>query len=184
MGERCSHGRILCCWSHSHPYHGFGVIINNMSKACIAYCVIIGDIVQCMCPDFTKMSFQALGKKGKWVNCKHLGYIFGFLTRILCMNFEQFQLPIWRTLDRKTTQMWSLANKEYIYLKLWLLYCCLCCCHSMFLFPQLHIPNYFWTSRLSKYIETSFFYARWITTTTNTFTLQCIPTTRSCGFLS
>ena len=37
----------------------------------------------------------------------------------------------------------------------------------------------------SKHLTTySCFYARWIMTTTNSFMLQCIPTMRSCDFLS
>ena len=44
------------------------MIINIVSKEDIPYHVTIGDIPHCTCPDFTKMSSQALGKKRKWVN--------------------------------------------------------------------------------------------------------------------
>jgi hypothetical protein len=47
------------------PCPGFGVIINIVSKLDITYHVTIGDIPHCTCPDFTKMSSHALGKKGK-----------------------------------------------------------------------------------------------------------------------
>jgi hypothetical protein len=64
------------------PYPGFGVIINIVSKHDITYHVTIGDIPHCTCPDFTKMSSHALGKKGKWVYCKHLYYVFRFLCKV------------------------------------------------------------------------------------------------------
>ena len=47
------------------PYPGYGVIIDIVSKEDITYRITIGDIPHCTCPDFTKMSSQALGKKGK-----------------------------------------------------------------------------------------------------------------------
>ena len=57
------------------PYPSFDVIIHIVSKEDIAYRVTIGDIPHCTCPNFMKMSSQALGKKGKWVYCKHLYYV-------------------------------------------------------------------------------------------------------------
>jgi hypothetical protein len=63
-------------------YPGFGVIINIVSKHDITYHVTIGDISHCTCPDFTNMSSHALGKKRKWVYCKHLHYVFGFLCKV------------------------------------------------------------------------------------------------------
>jgi hypothetical protein len=47
------------------PYPSFGVIINIVSNEDVTYRVTIGDIPHCTCPDFTKMSSHALGKKGK-----------------------------------------------------------------------------------------------------------------------
>ena len=41
------------------------VLINIVSKEDIAYCVTIGDILQCTCLDLTKMLAQSLGRKGK-----------------------------------------------------------------------------------------------------------------------
>jgi len=64
------------------PYPRFGVIINLVSKEDITYRVTIADIPHCICPDFTKMSSHALGKKGKWVYCKHLYYVFRFLCNV------------------------------------------------------------------------------------------------------
>jgi hypothetical protein len=64
------------------PYPGFGVIINIVSKHDITYHVTIGDIPHCTCPDFTKISAHALGKKGKWMYCKHFYYVFRFLCKV------------------------------------------------------------------------------------------------------
>ena len=54
------------------PYPGYGVIINIVSTDDIKYRITIGDIPHYTYPDFTKMSSQALEKKGKWMYCKHL----------------------------------------------------------------------------------------------------------------
>jgi hypothetical protein len=64
------------------PYPGYGVIINIVSKVDITYRITISDIPHCTCPDFTKMSSQALRKKGKLVYCKHLYYVFRFLCKV------------------------------------------------------------------------------------------------------
>ena len=63
------------------PYPGFGVLIIIVSKEDIAYCVTITDMPHGTCPDFTKISSQSLGKKMKWMYCKHLYYVFRFLCK-------------------------------------------------------------------------------------------------------
>jgi hypothetical protein len=64
------------------PYPCYGVIINIVSKEDIIYRITIGDIPHCTCPEFTRMSSQALGKKGKWKYCKYLYYVFRFLCKV------------------------------------------------------------------------------------------------------
>ena len=64
------------------PYPGIGVLINIVSKEDIAYRVTIVDMRHCTCLDFMKMSSQSLGKKGKWVYCKHLYYVFKFFCKV------------------------------------------------------------------------------------------------------
>jgi len=61
------------------PYLGLGAIINIVSKEDISYHIVIDDIPHYTCINFTKLSSHALGKKGKWVHCKHLNYMFRFL---------------------------------------------------------------------------------------------------------
>ena len=63
-------------------YPRFGVLINTVSKEGIAYRVTIDDILCYTCLDFTKISSQSLGKKGKWVYCKHCYYVFRFLCKV------------------------------------------------------------------------------------------------------
>ena len=63
------------------PYPGFGVIINIVSKQDITYHVTIGDIPHCTCPDFTKMSSQALEKKETGV-LQTSYYVFTFLCKV------------------------------------------------------------------------------------------------------
>ena len=64
------------------PYPRFGVLLNIVSNDDIKYCVTIADMPHCTCPEFTKISSQSLGKKGKWVYCKHLYYVFRFLCKV------------------------------------------------------------------------------------------------------
>jgi hypothetical protein len=64
------------------PYLRFGVLINIISKEDIAYRATIGDMPLCICLDFTKISSHPLGRKGKWVHCKHLHYVFRFQCKV------------------------------------------------------------------------------------------------------
>ena len=58
------------------------------------------------------------------------------------MNYGQFQMPMWRTLDRKTTPIQWLA-----------MFCYFCYCRLMFFSTQMHIPYYIWTNGLSKHTK-------------------------------
>ena len=50
------------------------------------YLVSIADIPQCICPNFTRMSFLALGKRGQWVSCKNLHYVSIYIFASMCTN--------------------------------------------------------------------------------------------------
>ena len=65
-----------------NSYPRFNVLINIVSNEDITYRVTIGDISYCICPDFTKMSSQALGKNGKWMYYKFLYYVCRFLCKV------------------------------------------------------------------------------------------------------
>ena len=58
------------------------MIINIVLKEDNSYCVTFGNVPQCTCLDFTKMSFGALGKVGKWIYHKHLYDVFQFLCKV------------------------------------------------------------------------------------------------------
>lgn len=107
---------------------------------------------------FSTFHGTALQVSFKWPRSINLGLDsssveLGFkYIRISCMNFEQFQPPIWHTLDHKTTQIWWLVNMDYKHSKLWLFCCCFRFCCWMFC-PHscTYIPYYFWTSGFIKY---------------------------------
>ncbi len=64
------------------PYRGYGCIISIVFKEEKTYLVSIADIPQCTCPDFAKMLSLAVGKRGQWVSCKHLYYVFRYLCKV------------------------------------------------------------------------------------------------------
>ena len=53
-----------------------------VSKEDIAYHITIDDIPHYTCLDFTKLTFQSLGKKGKWVHCEHRYVGFRFISKV------------------------------------------------------------------------------------------------------
>ena len=60
------------------PYLGFGrvfIIDSGIYPSKKQYHVIISNFPDCSCVDFINMFVVALGKRGQWVNCKHLLYI-------------------------------------------------------------------------------------------------------------
>ena len=75
------------------PYPGFGLLFNIISEDDIKYRVTIANKPHCTCPNFTKMSSQSLGKKRKWVYCKHLYYVFRFLCKVDYGNDKFIHAP-------------------------------------------------------------------------------------------
>ena len=57
------------------------------------------------------------------------------------MKYEQFQLPMSCTPDRKTTQIWWLTNMKYKHSKLLLLLLCPHECKSLIICKQVVCPN-------------------------------------------
>lgn len=62
-------------------YLGYGDILMIASKDEKQYLVSIVDIPQCSCSNFTRMSSLAMGKRGQWVLCKHLYYLFRYVCK-------------------------------------------------------------------------------------------------------
>lgn len=81
-----THEWILCCDNNSLPmiwryyqHHLKGrqrLSCNNWQHP------------QCTCPNFTKISSHALGKKCIWVHCKHLYYVYKFFCEVDYNNDE------------------------------------------------------------------------------------------------
>ena len=67
-------------------YLGHEGIITNVSKEDKAYLVSIADILQCICPNFTRMSFLAMRKRCQWVSCKYLHYVFIYVFASICTS--------------------------------------------------------------------------------------------------
>jgi hypothetical protein len=72
------------------PYHGFGVIINIVSKDDVSNQFTIGDIPPLHMPKLCQISSQVLGKKGKWVYYKHLCYVLGSYARWITTTTNPF----------------------------------------------------------------------------------------------
>ena len=112
------------------PHPCLGVMINNVSKEDIAYHIIIGDLLQCTCPDFTKLSSQALTKKGKWVYCKDFYHVFRFL-------------------GKGVVHEWQVHSRTYVYLQqghvtIWTCWCCRVVLSNMFKkASEWHVPYWF-----------------------------------------
>lgn len=64
------------------PYFGYGGIITIASKVEKQYLVAIVDNPQCSCSNFTRFSSLTVGKRGQWVSCKHLYYVFKYLCKV------------------------------------------------------------------------------------------------------
>ena len=89
------------------PYPRFGVLINIISKKDIAYCITIGDIPQCTCPDFIKMSTQSLGRNrciaNIFIMC--LDFCARWIT-IMTSSFTLQHTSIMRLCDDLDLQVW------------------------------------------------------------------------------
>ena len=90
------------------PYQGFGVIINIVSKEDNAHHVTIGDIPQCTCPNFTKMSCLTFIMKRKWMHNKHLYHVFKFLCKVDYHNDKFIHAPTYTY--NKVMQLLELVN--------------------------------------------------------------------------
>jgi len=64
------------------PYPGWGCVITLVTGKDKSYCVTFTGLPGCSCPGFLKMQSEALGKKGKWLYCKHVYYILRYLCKL------------------------------------------------------------------------------------------------------
>lgn len=78
------------------PYPGLGriyTIESGIFPKQKEYQVTISNFPACTCPDFINMSAAALGKRGKWVHCKHLYYLFRYLMKVHVVNDNYIHHP-------------------------------------------------------------------------------------------
>ena len=67
------------------PYPGLGAIIvlqSGVEPNEHVYNVTLCNFPSCTCPHYVSMNSSAIGRRGQYVNCKHLYYIFRFLCQL------------------------------------------------------------------------------------------------------
>lgn len=77
------------------PHPGYGAVISFAAPTDNIYRVSISNFPNCTCPDFIKMSTTSLGKKGKWVNCKHLYYLLRYYCKLDYTRDAFMHAPTW-----------------------------------------------------------------------------------------
>ena len=82
MGERRTYEQLVCDWSQHHSISKIWSVNQHHLQERYRIPVTNGNIPHHTCPNFTKMSSQSLGKKGKRVYCKHLYYVFNFFCKV------------------------------------------------------------------------------------------------------
>jgi hypothetical protein len=66
------------------PHPGFGTIISLQSGAepnHNVYRITLSNYPECTCLDFKTMAVASIGKRGQYMNCKHLYYIYRFICK-------------------------------------------------------------------------------------------------------
>jgi hypothetical protein len=69
------------------PFPGLGAIISLESGVDLnkkVYRITISHFPECTCPNFQNMIVASIGKRGQYVNCKHLYYIFRYFCKMNC----------------------------------------------------------------------------------------------------
>jgi hypothetical protein len=57
------------------------------------YIVTIANIPYYICPNVTRISSLAVGKRGQWVLCKQLYYVFGYFCKVDYMTYSFIHTP-------------------------------------------------------------------------------------------
>ena len=63
-------------------YPRYTCIITIVAKEENPYLMSIVDIPECSCDNFARMLYLAMRKRGQWISCKHLYYVFGYICKI------------------------------------------------------------------------------------------------------
>jgi hypothetical protein len=78
------------------PFHGLGAIIlleSGIEPNKKVYQITINLFPECTCPDFFNMAVAAIGKRGQYVNFKHLYYIFRYFCKMNCKDDKFIHSP-------------------------------------------------------------------------------------------
>jgi hypothetical protein len=78
------------------PFPGLGAIISLESRIepdKKVYRITISHFLECTCPDFFNMAVASIGKRGQYVNCKHLYYIFLYFYKMNCEDNKFIHSP-------------------------------------------------------------------------------------------
>jgi hypothetical protein len=78
------------------PFPGFGAIISLESRVepdKKVYRITISHFLECTCLDILNMAVASIGKRGQYVNCKHLYYIFCYFCKMNCEGDKFIHSP-------------------------------------------------------------------------------------------
>ena len=67
------------------PYPGLGAIValqSGVEPNANVYNITLCNFPACTCPHYNNMTSSAIGRRGMYVNCKHLYYVFRFLCKL------------------------------------------------------------------------------------------------------
>ena len=91
------------------PCPSYRSIITIFFKEGKTYLMFIVDIPYCDCTNFKRMSSLAMGKRGQWVSCKHLHYVFIYVfVEVDYATYEFIHAPT--SIYKKVRHLVELAN--------------------------------------------------------------------------
>jgi hypothetical protein len=77
-------------------FPGLGAIISlesGIEPDKKVYRITISHFPECTCPDFVNMDVASIGKRGQYINCKHLYYIFRYFCKMNCEDDKFIHSP-------------------------------------------------------------------------------------------
>jgi hypothetical protein len=78
------------------PFLSLGTIISlesGVEPDKKVYRITISHFPECTCPDFLNMVVASIGKRGQYVKCKHLYYIFHYFCKMNCQGDKFIHSP-------------------------------------------------------------------------------------------
>jgi hypothetical protein len=78
------------------PFLGLGAVISlesGVEPDKKVYQITISHFPECTCLDFLNMAMASFGKRGQYINCKHLYYIFCYFCKMNCEGDKFIHSP-------------------------------------------------------------------------------------------